>query len=398
MGGFHGPERLTHHAAGRLEANIVVLGRDDGALVLVAIDALFVGAALTARVTEACRARFGVGPERVLVLASHTHFAPMLDADKPALGRCDQAELARWGAGIEAALDSAVRKSATHGRAGLGLSDASVNRRLRWPWPTAARILGKTQGDVYMCDNPLGPRDPRIRTRVWFASDGSALAALWSFACHPVFFPQHDTSSPDFVGVVRDALRRHLGDPALPVIFAPGCMGDLWPRSPRPWKSIYRAFHFALYGPLPVPYGQDDWDAWSEQLAHAVVAADAEGEVSALDNSDSRARMACVPLSRLLDGEDEDRVLTAKAIVAPGIGQLIAMNCEPVSEIAGLSIEPDAIIVGYESDVFGYLPTSAMVREGGYEPRKSLAYFGLRGRFRDDLDETVTDLLRSARL
>lgn len=391
MGGFHGAERLSRETSGRLEANLLVLGTGATAIVMIAIDTLFAGADLTERLIKACETRFGVGPERVLVLASHTHFAPMLDTGKPLLGRCDVAELHRCGDVITRTIDALQPSVASGIRHGKVASEAGVNRRLKWRWPTMRRLLGRVRSDIYMCDNVAGPHDPRLRTWVWLDSSGIPLAAMWSFACHPVFFPHSDTASPDYVGVVREALRQHLGRPDLPVIFAAGCMGDVWPRSPRPWLTLSRLPRFALYGPLPVAYGPSDWSRWANELASAAVEADSRaGEGPLADVAD--ARLVRVPLARLLDDDNAGRTLTAKALRAPGLGRIIALGCEPVSEIAGMVGKPEDLVLGYEGDVFGYLPTAAMTVQGGYEPYDSRVFFGLLGEFRPDLDRTLVEI------
>lgn len=389
MGGFGGRERLTRKVDGRLEANVVALGEGESAVVLVSLDLLFAGAELAGKIVAACGARFGIGPERVLVLASHTHFAPMLDSSKPRLGRTDPTEAARWADVITSAIAAAPVRQATGARVGRGRSDSAVNRRLRWRWPTARRILGKATGDIYLCDNPDGPRDPEIRTCVWQSAEGAPLAAFWSFACHPVFMPDAETASADYVGVVRERLRQSLGAAELPVIFAPGCMGDVWPRSPGPWKTLARAPQLALYGPHPLQYDRPSWDAWAHALAGEVAAIDKRGATTSLEPCAAPATMTRLPLAEVFDGRFSTDALHGKAVTVPGVGRVIALGCEPVSDIAMMVAKPGELVLGYEGEVFGYLPTAAMVREGGYEPRGSLAYFGLDGVFRPDLDDTI---------
>lgn len=400
MGGFAGPERLSTRADGRLEANLVAIGEGQSTMVLVSLDALFAGAHLTQSIQLACERIFGIGPERVVILASHTHFAPMLDCEKPALGRCDKSELARWTSAICDGLSALRPDRATHVRRGEAVSEAAVNRRLRWRWPTVVRMLGRTDSDVYLCDNPDGPIDPRIRTCVWLSDDETPLAAVWSFACHPVFYPETSTASPDYIGVVRESLRQRFRSPELPVVFAPGCMGDAWPRSPRRWMRWSRLHHFILFGPTPQRYTADDWKAWAAEIASSTIAADDAAEVASIDVV-SWATKVDMPLSSIMDDDNGGRSMTVKALEIPGLGSMIALACEPVAEIAGMLAAPSDLVVGYEGDVFGYLPTQAMVREGGYEPKGSHRFFGLRGRFLGDLDRMIRGIggeLRARRM
>lgn len=389
MGGFEGAPRLTRRAHGKLEANIVVLGDGNDIVILIALDTLFAGAALTKQITDACARRFDVDPGRVLVLASHTHFAPMLDASKPLLGETDPAEVIRWGNATTAALGRVAAQQVTSIRIGIGISAASVNRRLRWRLPSLARLLGKAAGDVYLCDNPKGQRDARIRTCVWLSEDDRPVAAFWSFACHPVWFPDSDTASADYIGVVRDSLRARL-DADIPVIFAPGCMGDVWPVSPAPWLTMRRILRIAIFGPNPPSYDRKGWDMWAKQLAEEVCAADAEGVTRTVASRPRAADMVRFPISEILDGTCPVPEMHGKAIRAPGLGRVIALSSEPVAAIAGLIAGcEDDIVLGYEGDVFGYLPTDAQIREGGYEAKRFMKAFGLTGAFIADLDAKI---------
>jgi hypothetical protein len=395
MGGHDGPDRLTRHIHGRLEANIVALGAGEDTIVLVAVDTLFAGAALTDHILRACAARFGVGPERVLVLASHTHTAPMLDAAKPGLGRTEPDELARWSSAIAEAVRDAPIETAASIRVGLGQCDLAVNRRLRWRMPTVVRLLGKVRSDVYMCDNPAGPRDPRIRTAAWLAADGRPLAILWSFACHPSGFNVPDTASPDYVGVVREALRERLGV-GLPVIFAPGCMGDVRPRSPRSWKRLDRVFQLLVYGPQSASFDPDEWEAWAAGVANAVVETDQAGETRPVTGLPEALPMVREPMAEIIDGAVPAAELHLKGLDIPGFGRIVAISCEPVTGIARLiGADQDDLVLGYEGDVFGYLPTDAIIAEGGYEAERFMSHFSVTGSFRPGLDARIARLGRA---
>lgn len=391
MGG-HGGLRLTRHVQGRLEANVVALGEGENTVVLVSLDTLFAGREVTEAAVAACRERFGIGSERVLVLASHTHSAPMLDASKPLLGVADPDEVGRWAAGVSATILGMDPARASVVRTGSGLSDLSVNRRLRWRLPTVVRLLGKIEGDIYLCDNPAGPRDPRIRTCVWLSAEAKPLAAFWSFACHPVAFPDGHTASADFIGVARETLRRRLGAD-LPIIFAPGCMGDVRPRSPRAWNRPSRMFQLALYGPSPMPFDRAEWNCWAVELAGQVNAIDEAGETGSIAAGPTARPLARLATSEFFDGYCPTSELHGKSITVPGLDRIIALSCEPVSAIAELVARSgDDLVVGYEGDVFGYLPTESMVAEGGYEARGFLRHFGLEGAFKRGLDAQIAKL------
>lgn len=376
---------------------MLVLGEGDAAVALVSVDTLFIGRTLTAVIVEACAARFGLPPERVLALASHTHFAPMIDEFKPGLGQVELSEVDRLGQVIKSAIEAARSEPITSMRVGKGHSDRAVNRRRRWRWPTAVKLLGKAQGDIYLAENPSGPRDRRIKTCVWISPEGRPIAAFWSFACHPVSFPDPDTASGDYISVVREALRRRLGA-QVPVIFAPGCMGDLRPRSAAAHGPFRTAVGLAIYGPAVTPFDRPGWDAWAEGLADEVVAIDAMGEAHPVEDWRPAARMVRMPMSAIFEGSVPTPELHGKSVQVPGVGRIVALSCEPVTAIARLVAgSEDDLVLGYEGDVFGYLPTEAMIAEGGYESRGFLSPFGLEGDFKPGLDEHIAGLGRALR-
>lgn len=397
MGGHQGDDRLTKHRYGQLEANILVVGRGTESVVLVSVDTLFVGPDLTRAIVETCYREFGVGPERVMAVASHTHSAPMLDRGKPGLGRTDDGELHRSVDLIIAGLRSVKPQTASSITIGAAVSDLAVNRRLRWRFPTLARLLGKTRDDIYICDNPDGPRDDRIRTAVWCSATGHPLAAFWSFACHPTAFPVPDTASADYIGVVRDSLRQVLGQ-RVPVIFAPGCMGDVRPRSPKPWLTLARLPGVLIYGPQATAYGLPSWESWAAQLASQVVSAHEDGQIKEVHGTPKANPMVRLPMDTIFEGQGQVPEFHAKSIDVPGLGRLVTLSCEPVSDIGALlGVALSDLVLGYEGDVFGYLPTNAMIKEGGYEARRFMTAFGMAGAFRPDVDQTIARIGRALR-
>lgn len=387
MGGYNGVPRLTERVHGTLEANIALFGEGTGAVGVVTIDTVLAGSRLTNRVTEAMRAHHGIAAGNVLVLASHTHFAPMLDGSKPVLGEVSQSAFDLAAQSIESAIASLREMNAVDVRVGSHESDAGVNRRLRWRWPSLVRLLKRVDSDVYMADNPLGPRDPRIRTALWRSARGKPIAAFWSFACHPVGFPERATASADFVGVVREAIRVRYGA-ALPVLFAPGCMGDIRPRSPRGTGTLPGAIATLAYGPRPRPFDRRSWDAWAEALAADVLSADDSATPESLAGFEPLAGpMARLPLDAIFNGTTAVPALTAKTVRIPGVGPIVALSCEPVTAVADLVRQSDEeLVLGYEGDVFGYLPTEAIIAEGGYEATRFMRFFGMEGSWREGTD------------
>jgi hypothetical protein len=170
-------------------------------------------------------------------------------------------------------------------------------------------------------------------------------------------------------------------------------MGDVRPPSARPWKTIGRLPRILIYGPQPVPYDLPGWEAWARSLADDVLSVEKTSELRPIAGAQKAAPMVCSPMEAIFDGVSPTKDLRLKAVSLPGFGRIITVSCEPVAEIADLlSPKESDLVLGYEGDVFGYLPTDAMIAEGGYESSRFMSHFGLSGAFKPGLDARISSL------
>ena len=390
LGGFADGRRTSTRVHSSLEANVVVFAAGDQRVVLVAVDLLFVGRDLRLAIESAAQQAYGVGTSRVITLASHTHYAPMLDRLKPGLGELSEEELDRWRARLVAAfgqLSSPVLCDAV--RRGTGQSSAAANRRKPWPWPTLTRVLGRKRGGVYMADNPDGPLDRSIRVWVW-SSGGKPAAVLWAYACHPTGFPDSSAVSAEFPGAVRRALRDRYGSD-LPVLYAPTCMGDVRPRTGLRTGGLRGVIDLALYGPRVRGFGAAEWDRWSRALADEVVGAISGAADEPIGEAAIASAEVSVPINGLLDGQCPTDDLICKIVRLPGLGRIVTLSCEPVTEVGPLIGAGADLVVGYEGDVFGYLPVDHMLAEGGYEAGGYFPAFGMTGKPKPGIDSFLRE-------
>ncbi len=59
---------------------------------------------------------------------------------------------------------------------------------------------------------------------------------------------------------------------------------------------------------------------------------------------------------------------------------------------------PDIFVLGYSNDVMAYIPSSAILKEGGYEGASSQIAFGLPGAWKKNVETLIIDeVLRLAR-
>lgn len=392
-GYYDAPEWSVHS---RPELNMLAIWMEENPpLVLVTVDALYAGAKLRAVIEEGLD---GVPPENIVVAASHTHAAPMLDDTKPKLGSPDPAHLEyvleRAREGIQELLGPGNRVDAQV-FAGRSRADHSVNRRqikrITWTWPPKFNTL-RWRPDFW------GRRDETITTLRFRGVDGTDLAVVWNYACHPVFFPLQRTVSTHYPGTVRATLREELSRD-LPVLFFQGFSGDTRPldlaepRIPPSARHLYRRVRF---GPEWTRQGRTlaEYELWAGSLARRVSRTVVDSTRIGF-GSFSATR---VYANRLQFVGSEGNDLTFQAIRFGDALGLVAVSGEVVVEYAARVRRwlgtRYSMLIGCADDTMGYLPTKKMMRYGGYEGARFVEYFDL-GPLNPALEENTLLHLRT---
>jgi hypothetical protein len=383
LAGYAGRGDSFDGIADRLEANAAVVSDGREAVVIVSFDLLYVGSLLRHRLEEALRPQLSA--EHLFLSASHTHFAPAADPTLPKLGAVDTAYIDMVVDRVATLVRSLLRADRVPLETGSaeGRGPGTINRR-RPGWRISRRLPFLKKG-VFMEPNSRGARDDSVRV-VRLGNQ----AVLWSCACHPVFGPKRNHVSADFVGRVRAALRQRFG-PDLAVLFWQGFSGDLFPSfASALFQPAVGWRRFRAQNPGPVLFSV--WDRWTNQLADIVLATvEKTSLVPAI--GPLRAERAAISVRDLLGPEAADKSLTAHYLCIGRAIQALGVSAEMVLAYAGLFREgfhnTDLFCVGCTDGVFGYVPTSQMVREGGYEAGEFLPLFSLGGCFRPGVEKIV---------
>ena len=366
-----------------MEANVVVLRRGGRRIVFVGTDTLYFGGRLRAALVSALEGQ--VSEEDLFCCASHTHYAPGVDERLTALGPVNE-DYVRF---VEENIIGLARELlAEEGREavlvyGESAADCSINRRAR-RWTRDGRRMA-------MAPNPDGPKDETVRV-VSVMSGDEPLAVLWNYACHPVCYPQRDHVTSEFPGVVRETMRKRWGD-GLSVVFMQGFAGNVRPKildnCPKLRSRLHRAIQGPSFGACDVP----GWRKWADCLAGAVM--EALGNAKRELNAPLEAKRVTIPLSDLMDGRTEGFSVTFHRVALDGGLSVVGISAEPCAEYAGVlagALDGAGMIpVGYIDSVFGYLPSSDLLPEGGYEVDGFAEPFGIEAKFRADVSERVSE-------
>jgi neutral ceramidase len=192
--------------------------------VIIAADLVNLAPGSADRVRERVAEAAGCLPEHVLLNSSHTHAAPWPGATVKLGGETDDwtdRELGYWDSIPDAFASVAVqaRASAAEARISGGVGHApglAVNRRERTP--DGRTILGW---------NPDGFVDDSVPTIRIDALDGTAIATIVGFGCHPVVVgPDVPAIGSDFVGPLRRRVESLRGGVA---VFLQGAAGNVLP-------------------------------------------------------------------------------------------------------------------------------------------------------------------------
>lgn len=188
-------------------------------VVILDIDWCLLSDAQAAGLRRAVSLAAGLPERRVIACCSHNHAGPITQDHYQGEG-ADQvrAYVATLPvAAAEAAAAAMAALEPVRVAAGFGHAEIGLNRDLRLP-----------SGRVVAGPNPDGHADQSVGVLRLERLDGSPLACLLNYACHPtVLGPANVLVSPDYPGTARRVVEQLSGATCL---FLPGAAGDMGPR------------------------------------------------------------------------------------------------------------------------------------------------------------------------
>lgn len=372
-----------------LFARAVAIGDGQTHVIIVATDSLGFSNALlgsgrnfTQEVRERIQAQTGVPPSNILLAASHAHSTPETANLRRLL---DTPAAMPWLETLMDQLASAATMAFHHRhpcilKAGQGeIVGLAHNRRDRY----RAKDAGP------------GPVDTHLGFLLAQSISGQAISVLSNFACHPVTVQVQPYVSADFPGAAMSFVEQSLPHCATS-LFLQGACADINPRrntsdfhdvacygwmlggeivkavgrvsasdyEPLPVQVAVRqaTVHLPVREMPPIDVLQDEYDAATQQLAHA----------SSEEARAGGARRQRLAQEALVLAEMGDAPIPAEIqVIRIGDVAVVALPGEPFVEL-GLAIKARSparytFVVGYANDWIGYLTTPQAWEEGGYE-------------------------------
>jgi hypothetical protein len=411
-----------------LTATALVLEDEAGSrAVIVAMDLIALGCAQADHMREMVAEAISCSPDAVLLNYSHTHAGPhstqgslrKLSGNQRTIYDKERLYIDNLPNEIVGVATMAAR-TLVPVRAGAGsvfVPGISVNRRER-----------AADGRTILGWNPNEPLDDELTVVKVAAPDGSAVATLVNFPCHPVVLGgENPNVGPDYPGALRALVERNLGGMCL---FIAGAGGNVLPlegffaeEGPEivfgerlgyaalavaaeisPWSShvehiaygsvtpisLYRRVLDSVQQPQLISFASvraalplkplptiDQVETLLEEyrtnLQRAVDAGRPQAELNPLDY---HVQWAENSIERLKSGEEIETSVSAyvQALRVGDVG-FAALPGEPFNEIGRAvkdrSPAATTVFAGYSNGYIGYFPTAAEYPYGGYEPSYS---------------------------
>ena len=400
MAGYGARDRPSEGKVHDLFAKALALEDAKGTrLVIVTTDLVGIPRPLRDAVEKAVGEKYLLPPASLLMNCSHTHCGPVLLASrKRTIYPLDDEQASRAEAylrGLEEKLVALVgralddltpsRLNYSHARAGF-----AMNRRL------------KTERGYLNRPNPDGPVDHDVPVLWVEGPDGKLRAILFGYACHSTTLGFYKFCG-DYAGYAQQYLEQD--HPGVTAFFLAGCGGDQNPY-PRPrekgleycqqhGRTLATAVEAALItrprpvrGPLAMAL---------EEVTLQFAPPPSREELLRLRESSNRYERHHANL--LLDElEQHGKICTTypyliQVVQFGGDLTLVAMAGEVVVDYSlRLKLElpgPAVWIAGYSNDVFNYVPSLRVLREGGYEAVRAISSGWLPGPFDPSVEKRI---------
>ncbi len=371
--------------------------------VLVTTDLLGLPRTVSEKIAGRVQQKYGLSRDQLLLNSSHTHTGPVIGTMLSVAYQGINAE--QWEAVkvytgyledqiVKVVGDALHKLQPATLSLGHGEADFAVNRRVK----TATGYVGGVNKD--------GPVDHDVPILVVRNQHGKILGIVFGYACHNTTIgANYYKFSSDYAGFAQQWLeKRYRGAIAM---FVEGCGGD---QNPYPrWNEERTGVAFArqhgeelaqavekatersllpVGGPLKTAF-----KVFPVKFAGPPTRADYEEQ---LKSDDIYVRKHAEAMLKIIDQKGHVPSSYPYSLEVWQFGSnltLVAMAGEVVVDYdlrLKKELGADKLwVAGYSNDVFAYIPSLRILKEGGYEGGGAMIYYGQPGPFAPSIEETI---------
>ncbi len=250
--------------------------------------------------------------------------------------------------------------------------------------------------------NPEGPVDHEVPVLRIDDAAGKLKAVVFGYACHCTTLTGNDYRiDGDWAGYAQDYLER--ANPGATALFVTGCGGDANPE-PRGKVEFARQHGLEIAGaisrvltgtrtpvqgkitavlervdlPLAKPPTREEWEKRLKDK-NPFIQRHARRHLEMLDRGEKLMSSYPCPVQVWHFGKDLSLLALGGEVVVD-----YALRLKREWKDSG-----NLWVAGYCNDVFAYVPSARILLEGGYEADFNLIYYGLPGRFSNEVEEVL---------
>ena len=404
MAGYAARNKPSEGKVHDLHAKALALEDEHGTrLVIVTVDLIGIPRPTRDWLVEHAKASYKLEPEALLLNAAHTHSGPVVRETRYSIygntlyglspEQIQQSNkyvddlqdklLELIGRAIENL--APAKLSYTHARAGF-----AMNRRL------------KTETGVQNSPNPDGPVDHDVPVLRIDSPDDKLRAVLFGYACHCTTLSFYQYCG-DYAGFAQEYIEQ--AHPGTTALFVAGCGGD---QNPYPrggpntldycmqhGRALANGVEAAL-APQARPVAGPIRAALDTVILEFAEVPTKEKLQEQARSTDKYVRRHAEVLLEEIEQNGAIRTTYPYLVQVVRFGNdltMVALAGEVVvdyslrlkSELPGQAVW----VAGYSNDVFGYVPSARVLREGGYEAGDAMRYTDLPGPFAPSVEELI---------
>ncbi len=406
MGGYASRKKPSEGTLQELHAKAIAIDDAEGSrIVIVTTDLLVIPKDFAEVVSGRVAKKYGLPRSRLLLNCSHTHSGPEIRLYRDTLHNIPDVytkKMRQYVKTLEDKLVGIVGAAIENQRPALlavsqGSAAFAVNRR---------NNREKDVPELRKAGTLKGPVDHDVPVMRVSDADGNVLAILFGYACHNTTLGFLETSG-DYAGFAQHFLEEQ--HPAALAMFVMGAGGDQNPLPRRKveyvrahGKTLAEAVGKALAAPQRSVEGP-----LRVALADAPLEFQPHADRAALEKlTESKNQYQRWKANFILGELDAGRVVSRKydlPVQVAAFGNdvlLVAVGGETVVDYSlrvkreyGRKEGPLVWFAGYSNDVFGYLPSLRVLKEGGYEGGGHMVYTKFPGPFTETVEQRVFETI-----